>query len=266
MATKTFEELKQQAEQIRDERRTGQNTATRIGSHFLDIINKIEETNNNTGDSHHKGYFETIDELKQQYPTPSEGDTAWVGTPYPGNVYNVVNGEWKDTGVPASEGGTSDYNTLKNKPSINNVEIKGNKSLSDLGIQQAISNVNVNVDSNVGIPSATASFSGGTLNMTFKNLKGETGRKGETGDIGPRGEQGNSGVSGPTDNIEVVNNLNGGESTPEKIKVLSAEQGKVLKNKSSYSQSYKLKNLIKTNDIKDSIIFEAGSLSDSGEE
>lgn len=43
-----------------------------------------------------------------------------------------------------------------------------------------------------------------------------------------RGPQGNSGVSGPTDNIEVVNNLNGGESTPEKIKVLAAEQGKVL--------------------------------------
>lgn len=133
MATKTFEELKQQAEQIRDERRTGQNTATRIGNHFLDIINKIEETNNNTGDSHHKGYFETIDELKQQYPTPSEGDTAWVGTPYPGNVYNVVNGEWKDTGVPASEGGTSDYNTIKNKPSINGTELSGNKTLEEIG-------------------------------------------------------------------------------------------------------------------------------------
>lgn len=48
-----------------------------------------------------------------------------------------------------------------------------------------------------------------------------------------KGPQGNSGVSGSTDNIEVVNDLNGGESTPERIKVLSAEQGKVLNNKYS---------------------------------
>lgn len=48
-----------------------------------------------------------------------------------------------------------------------------------------------------------------------------------------RGPQGNSGVSGDTSKIEVVNDLNGGESTPEKIKVLSAEQGKVLNAKFS---------------------------------
>ena len=32
-------------------------------------------------------------------------------------------------------GGTSNYNALTNKPKINNVELKGNKSLNDLGIQ-----------------------------------------------------------------------------------------------------------------------------------
>lgn len=32
-------------------------------------------------------------------------------------------------------GGTSDYTNLTNKPKINNVELKGNKSLNDLGIQ-----------------------------------------------------------------------------------------------------------------------------------
>ena len=31
-------------------------------------------------------------------------------------------------------GGTADYNELSNKPQINNVELSGNKSLSDLGI------------------------------------------------------------------------------------------------------------------------------------
>lgn len=48
-----------------------------------------------------------------------------------------------------------------------------------------------------------------------------------------RGPQGNSGVSGDTSKIEVVNDLNGGESTPDKIKVLAAEQGKVLNAKFS---------------------------------
>ena len=32
-------------------------------------------------------------------------------------------------------GGTSNYNDLSNKPKINNVELNGNKSLNDLGIQ-----------------------------------------------------------------------------------------------------------------------------------
>ena len=32
-------------------------------------------------------------------------------------------------------GGTSDYEDLENKPSINNIELSGNKSLNDLGIQ-----------------------------------------------------------------------------------------------------------------------------------
>lgn len=63
--------------------------------------------------------------------------------------------------------------------------------------------------------------------------QGEPGPQGLIGPVGPKGEQGNSGVSGSTDNIEVVNNLDGGESTPERIKVLAAEQGKVLKEKFS---------------------------------
>lgn len=45
-----------------------------------------------------------------------------------------------------------------------------------------------------------------------------------------RGPQGNSGIIGDINNIaiEAVNDLNGGESTPGTLRVLSAEQGKVL--------------------------------------
>lgn len=43
MATKTFEELKQMAIQIRDEKTNKQNTATRIGTQMLEHLNKLEQ-------------------------------------------------------------------------------------------------------------------------------------------------------------------------------------------------------------------------------
>lgn len=46
-----------------------------------------------------------------------------------------------------------------------------------------------------------------------------------------KGPQGNSGITGNPDDLDVINDLNGGESTPGSIKVLAAEQGKVLDNK-----------------------------------
>ena len=75
-----------------------------------------------------------------------------------------------------------------------------------------------------------------------QGIQGMQGIKGDKGDKGEKGEQGNSGVSGSTDNIEVVNNLDGGESTPERIKVLAAEQGKVLNGKFSELESQQTKN------------------------
>lgn len=45
------------------------------------------------------------------------------------------------TGNKASDilsNGTTDYNDLNNKPTINNVELKGNKTSSDLGLQPVI--------------------------------------------------------------------------------------------------------------------------------
>lgn len=41
-------------------------------------------------------------------------------------------------GKKSGGGGTTDYENLSNKPSINDVELTGNKSLSDLGIQSEI--------------------------------------------------------------------------------------------------------------------------------
>lgn len=50
----------------------------------------------------------------------------------------VANGNISvDTSEINLNAGSSDYNNLTNKPQINSVELSGNKSLSDLGIQPA---------------------------------------------------------------------------------------------------------------------------------
>ena len=165
---------------------------------------------------------------------------------------------------------TTDYSQLENKPSINKVTLEGNKTLDELGIaskqeveekQDAISQVNVTVNDAEGTPSGSASVSGSTLNINLENIKGRPGEAGPANSLKigtvtasdspdeakaeitgeapnqilnltlPRGQQGNSGVTGDTSVIVVVNNLDGGESETNSIKVLAAEQGKVLDGK-----------------------------------
>lgn len=75
----------------------------------------------------------------------------------------------------------------------------------------------------------------------IRGPQGEPGSKGETGNTGPtgeKGEQGNSGVTGDTSDIVVINNLDGGESEEGSIKVLAAEQGKVLNKKFTELEQY----------------------------
>lgn len=58
----------------------------------------IEEIKNT--DPRFLKYFETEASLKAAYPKPLPGDSAWVGTPYPGTIYVCeVRGVWKNTGV-----------------------------------------------------------------------------------------------------------------------------------------------------------------------
>lgn len=44
-------------------------------------------------------YYNTSADLNTLRPNPSNGEQAWVGTPYPGRVWNVVDGVWTDTTV-----------------------------------------------------------------------------------------------------------------------------------------------------------------------
>lgn len=80
MATKTFEELKQLAIQIRDEKTDKQNTATRIGTQMLEHLNKLEQD-----------YYDktaTDEELKQRDEKLTELSSSLY------NVTNIYGGKY----------------------------------------------------------------------------------------------------------------------------------------------------------------------------
>ena len=76
-------------------------------------------------------------------------------------------------------------------------------NIDNIQIPEQITTATVEVDNNVGAPSATASVVGNTISFDFKNLKGEAGPKGDQGEKGeqgiqgPQGEQGIQGPAGP---------------------------------------------------------------------
>ena len=90
------------------------------------------------------------------------------------NTINILEGnnikikqEGKNLTISSTggSGGTSDYKDLKNKPKINDVELSGNKSLSDLGIDQDF----VKSESDPTVPSHVKSIT--TQNITDWNNK-----------------------------------------------------------------------------------------------
>lgn len=78
--------------------RTGKwgDAATSIEENFLKSGIEIEKLKN--ANIRFKGYFQTIEALQTQHPSPTVGFTAWVGSPFPGTVYACQGeGEWVDT-------------------------------------------------------------------------------------------------------------------------------------------------------------------------
>ena len=71
-------------------------------------------------------------------------------------------------------------------------------SVDAIHIPEQITNATVDVDNNVGMPSATASVVGNTISFDFKNLKGEAGPKGDKGEQGIQGPKGDKGEKGDT--------------------------------------------------------------------
>ena len=72
-------------------------------------------------------------------PTPASGEMCYETDT---GKLKIGNGSTPYTNLPyigdgGGSGGTTDYTQLTNKPQINNVELQGNKTLDDLGIQPA---------------------------------------------------------------------------------------------------------------------------------
>ncbi|MBM6759473.1 hypothetical protein, partial [Bacteroides mediterraneensis] len=76
--------------------------ANTINSNFQNISVDLEKVKSAT--TKFRGYFTSETGLKSKYPSPKIGDTAWVGEPYPGTVYDVqTDGTWHNTGTSPDE-------------------------------------------------------------------------------------------------------------------------------------------------------------------
>lgn len=104
-----------------------------IANYIIDKINQL--TDGRLLDNRFKGYFLTETSLKESYPNPLYGDSAWVGEPFPGVVYTVENGEWKTSGKAPEFGDVKleDYATKEELTELDykKIQIKGEFVWSD---------------------------------------------------------------------------------------------------------------------------------------
>lgn len=91
---KDIQTIKSQFQVIQNETIESANTASRVGGAGYDLAEYVGD--NRTGII---PYFNTEAELNASRPNTSNGEQSWVGTPYPGTVWNVVDGVWIDTTV-----------------------------------------------------------------------------------------------------------------------------------------------------------------------
>lgn len=99
----------------------GQESA-RINQNFQNLNADLEKVKSAT--TKFKGYFTSETGLKSKYPSPKEGDTAWVGEPYPGTVYDVqTDGQWHNTGK-APDTGSVELQDYAKKAELTELEKK----------------------------------------------------------------------------------------------------------------------------------------------
>ena len=105
--------------------------------------------------------WESLPSVDEVPTVTSEDDGKVLKASYSGGVGSY---SWQTGG---GSGGTSDYTNLSNKPSINSVTLSGNKTTSDLGIDE-VPEVGVNDDGKV----LKASYSGGVGTYSWQTSSG----------------------------------------------------------------------------------------------
>lgn len=83
-----------------------------------------------------KGYYILLEDLLLKHPNSINGDTAWVGSPYPGTVYNYSDNSWIDTRV-VPEMGTVNLDNYVEKKVFNQTVTGLEQSISTESISRA---------------------------------------------------------------------------------------------------------------------------------
>lgn len=125
--------------QVKKESNWG-DASTTINSNFQNLNTDLEKVKSST--TKFKGYFTSESSLKDKYPSPQSGDTAWVGEPYPGKVYDVQSGQWHNTNT-APDTGSVDLQDYATKAEVKELEDYTKNQLQNIMylyfIQRAVS-------------------------------------------------------------------------------------------------------------------------------
>lgn len=78
-----------------------------------------------------KGVFDTSAALIATYPNGTGTEGWYASVTETGTIWNYTGGAWADTGTAIG----NNYEAATNKPKINGVELSGNKTSADLGLQ-----------------------------------------------------------------------------------------------------------------------------------
>lgn len=119
------------------------------------VPTNVSQLNNDSNFISDSNYVHT----DNNYTSEEKEKVAVIDKSGNGTKYLSDDGTYKTV---SSEGGTSDYNDLENKPSINNIELVGNKTLNELGFEVPTKTSDLENNSgfitNDDIPSNISSF------------------------------------------------------------------------------------------------------------
>lgn len=126
-----------------------------INTNFQNMDVELEKLKNST--TKFKGYFTSESNLYNKFPSPKRGDIAFVGEPYPGNVYDVLtDGSWHNT-TKAPETGSVDLQDYVTKDDFEASQKEQDDKFTELSDNVGLYNVDKHVPLGGGFyTSATA--------------------------------------------------------------------------------------------------------------